>query len=633
MIIFSGLFLQFGISNFGYCMLSDEECQDIREQHQAFARELCQATLNADKPGDLQFALSTLWLNQQLDEANESLRGIYSQILDGTWLDAEDLGNMGQGEMTPERAVCSSIKWKMRMFIRIYYLFYENSKFFPGRLEPDVEKKFHELFWNYGAAKSSVERAQLEHIWWIQGSENHDMMDLSNAFLALQAVKEVADYQERKLPDSHTAREHVAAWNEYYRLYCDERAEHGLFAEVVSPTYGKWFLPEIVNMYDFAEDSLLEDKMGKLLHLTWADWAVEQLNGMRGGGRTRVYQGNYSWRGGHDSWRNMGLILLGKSDWFDPIHGQANYVLATTNYQLPNIIIDLALSDADRGKYVYTSLRPAKLEEATDSQITYPMDGDDPHMLRYSFCTPDYIIGSLLVDPNVDYAAISTQNRWQGIIFPTHANARVFPQCVGLRNGKTYAQHIAVQHHNVMLIQKYHGAKQSGDMRVFFYNGMKSRVLEQDGWVLAKEGKAYIGVKALPRLSDTEKQGYVWDDENWLRSIDDMAPIVFVVGSEKEFPLTEDFLDYLKSHKFGIEEGTLKYSFADIYGKLVELSLDMENHDNLPEVNQKIIDLQPEMVFSSPYLYSQNGSGIIKTAFNNRKLMLDFNSVSGGKND
>ena len=30
--------------------------------------------------------------------------------------------------------------------------------------------------------------------------------------------------------------------------------------------------------------------MDKLLHLIWANWAVGQVNGVRGGGRTRIYQ-------------------------------------------------------------------------------------------------------------------------------------------------------------------------------------------------------------------------------------------------------------------------------------------------------------------------------------------------------
>ena len=79
------------------------------------------------------------------------------------------------------------------------------------------------------------------------------------------------------------------------------------------------------------------------------------------------------------------------------------------------------------------------------------MDGSEGQMVRYSYVTPEYIMGSWMLDPDVQYAAINTQNRWQGVIFATDMNARVFPQCEGLANGKTYNQQVAVQHKNVMI--------------------------------------------------------------------------------------------------------------------------------------------------------------------------------------
>ena len=57
--------------------LSDVECELVREQHEAFVGELCEQTLKADRVGDLQFALSALWLNQRVDEGNEQLRKAY----------------------------------------------------------------------------------------------------------------------------------------------------------------------------------------------------------------------------------------------------------------------------------------------------------------------------------------------------------------------------------------------------------------------------------------------------------------------------------------------------------------------------------------------------------------------------
>lgn len=41
-----------------------------------------------------------------------------------------------------------------------------------------------ELFVKYGCYKSTVARTDLSKIWHIQSSENHDMMDLPNAYPA-----------------------------------------------------------------------------------------------------------------------------------------------------------------------------------------------------------------------------------------------------------------------------------------------------------------------------------------------------------------------------------------------------------------------------------------------------------------
>jgi len=161
-------------------------------------------------------------------------------------------------------------------------------------------------------------------------------------------------------------------------------------------------------------------------------------------------------------------------------------------------------------------------------------------------------------------------------------------------------------------------------MRIFFYAGMKARLLEQDGWVLTKEGKAYIGIKILSIQPNENDLGYVWDDDNWLRATDEFAPIVFVTGSESHFPMIENFLNYIYSHKFSIKDGVLEYNFKNMDEKPTTLALNLEQQENLPEVNDQIIDLQPRMVFNSPYLHSLNGSGIVNIEFNNRKLLLDL---------
>ena len=605
------LFVLTASGSVGLAALTDAQCEAIRGKHTAYGQQLCERTLEDEKAGDLQFGLAGLWLNSKTDEANERLRQGLAKVIQ-------------DDQITPE--VATRFKWAMRGWLRVYYLFHDRSAFYPGRLAADVQHRLEETFWNYACAKSTVARANPEHIWFIQGSENHDMMDLSNAFLALQVVYELPDFQDRKMPDGHTADEHRQAWNEYYKLYCDERAKGGLFVEI-SPTYGKYFLPELVNIWEFCEESELQKKAEMLLHLTWADWAVEALGGVRGGGKTRSYQGHYSQRGTSDSWSAMGRILTGQGDWFPTQHYEAQYVLATTKYRVPDVVIDIALNPHERGQYVYQSLRPAKLAETPNEKTMdisgYWMDGQHPRMLRYSYCTPDYILGSWMLDPQTDYAAINTQNRWQGVIFATDKNARVFPQCVGLRNGKTYNQHVAVQHEDVMIVQKNRiKSKQVGPMRVLFAPGMRQRLVERDGWVFLQEGEAYLAVGIVPRGNDADTHGYAWED-GWLVPADDSAPIVFVAGRRERFPSKPDFITHVRQHSITCTADTVQYVFEDSLGHETTLTLHADGHE-LPEVNGSAINLAAQKVYDSPYLKAEHRNGRVTIQKAPRKMTLDF---------
>lgn len=596
--------------------------------------------------------MSALWLNERTKEANQRLRDWFATA-SHTEQTIELL--LQKPDEYPEQfsTTISGLKWSAKTWIRIYYLFNKESKFFPGRLEADVEKQLQELFWALANEKSTVKRSQLKYIWAIQGSENHDMMDLSNAFMSLQLLKGLPDYRDRELADGHLPKEHYEAWNRYYIEYCRERALHGLFVELSSPIYGKHFLGELFNIHDFAEDPALRKQMKMLLDVTWADWASDQLGGIRGGGRTRSYFGHYSQRRTSDSWLRMSDYLLGRADpeTFPSTaqHGQVEYVIATSKYRLPDVVVDIALDQAGRVEYAYRSLRPARMLRSTEVKdrpplldgTWYHMDPKDPRMVRYSYCTPDYIMGSLWFDPSFTttfrlepdddageehYAAINSQSRWQGIVFSTGPNSRVFPQCVGLtsENRVNYHQHIAVQHENVMLVQKCRKSQSAGPMRVFFAPGMKEKLIEKDNKLFLREGDAYLAVIILQRQSDSETQGYRWEGENWVFLSDEYAPVAFVASRVEQHPEMQDFIEYVKGHQFEVKDGKLTYSFANRSGNQMSLGLCLEANDRLPEINGKPIDLKPDYVYDGPFLSLKRGSSVIEIRKGNRKLTYDL---------
>jgi hypothetical protein len=595
---------------------------------------LCTSAFETKGISDLNKAFGGLWLNRDLETSNALLRTAYQAILGD------------EPKMTPEIAD-EKAKWQMRTWVRIYCLFSSKSAWRPGRLDAENERCIEDLLWNYALAKSSVKRAQPEYIWFIQGSENHDAMDLVNAFLAVQALSTRPEYTKRTLADGHNLREHCEAWTAYYKLYCEERIKYGLFIEIASPTYGKYMIPELTNIADFAADPGLRARMTALLDVAWADWAIEQLNTVRGGAKTRCYQDGYSRRGDKDSWRKMGQLLLNQGNWADarvgghPIHG-FNLILSTSTYRLPQLVADLARKPDARGEYVYISRRPGKMTMIDElpplggHPCYYHMDNLDSRLVRYTWCTPNHIMGSFRVDPHLgesttirfdkkektetSYAAISGQNRWQGIIFDTGVDARVFPQCVGhsSANGEhksvTEIQQVALQHENVLIVQANRADRHNQAMRVYFAPGMKKRLREDSGWLVLEEGDSYLAVRPMARRDGNTVCGYTWDDENMLRLDDLYVPVIFVTGRRAHHASVDAFIGYIGRHGCTMKDGILTYAFTDGEGSKTQLTLFAEEQ-RLPEINGKPLDLAPAKTYDSPYLSTDFGSPKVTITF------------------
>ena len=263
-------------------------------------------------------------------------------------------------------------------------------------------------------------------------------------------------------------------------------------------------------------------------------------------------------------------------------------------------------------------------------------DPKDPRMIGYDYCTPDYVMGSLIIDPTLPrvsshsyqegqdllegYPALTSQNRYHGIVFASDVNARVVPQCEGLANGKTYGEQQAVQYKNVLLVQRHAKAKTTGDMRVIWGGkGMKSRLVERGGWMILKEGSAWLGVKGFSRRKVNESCGSSWDNDVILRMNDGKAPVALVAGRVKDFSDIDAFAKYLQVFMGKLENGRfiLTEDSKDF------LSLHLES-GALPKIYGKPINLNPDMLFDSPFISSEHGSGVVTIQKGHRKLELDL---------
>ncbi len=95
---------------------------------------------------------------------------------------------------------------------------------------------------------------------------------------------------------------------------------------------------------------------------------------------------------------------------------------------------------------------------------------------------------------------ISSQNRWHGVLFAGHPNARLYPQCRADQETKTYNQQWSVQRKGTPIAQRLVGKRYSrgpAEMRVWFSrSGLENR-RETRGWVFVEAAGAYAAVRPV----------------------------------------------------------------------------------------------------------------------------------------
>jgi hypothetical protein len=151
--------------------------------------------------------------------------------------------------------------------------------------------------------------------------------------------------------------------------------------------------------------------------------------------------------------------------------------------------------------------------------------------------------------------------------------------------------------------------------------GMCSRIVEVDGWMVLKEGDAWLGVKGFSRTKVNEPCGSTWDNDVILRMNDGKAPVALVAGQVSDFLDIDAFAKYLQGFAGKLENGRFILT-KDSKGFL---SLHLES-GALPEIDGEPVNLNPDMLFDSPFMSSEHGSGVVTIKKGHRKLIIDLGS-------
>ena len=227
---------------------------------------------------------------------------------------------------------------------------------------------------------------------------------------------------------------------------------------------------------------------------------------------------------------------------------------AATTFWRPSVVVaELARDAADRGVYEYVSRRPGLAAPTGEKPRNFVADPAHPFreargvyglrpegggLLRYSYCTPDFVLGTSMVEarPKEDWTNISSQNRWEGVIFGGHRTARIFVQPLQPKRGSVYNANWSAQKRGVLVVQRLKGSNAKGQ-RVWFDASLPR--VEANGWVFAKAPRAYAAVRVVtggtawePDAVEQHHEGKGRTDLGvWLRCLDEFSPVILEVGA------------------------------------------------------------------------------------------------------
>jgi hypothetical protein len=520
----------------------------------------------------------------------------------------------------------SALYWEGLLFAQVHALFGTGGSRRPGALAPEAERAMADLFWEWCDVISRVDQADPRRVWEHVGTENHVAMRVATLWSGTRMLAADPRYRERQLADGVTPAEHHAAWTVFAKAWIREKAQRGLLVEIAAPGYSADTLQCVYHFRDFATDPELRRLAENFLHLWWADTALELLNGVRGGSKARADRGpSGDWNGHADVVSMMAAYYFGEGG--EPRGTLAPHLaLLLSDYRPPRLVAALALEPERRGTFVYVSRRPGMTPPdkphlprgrgGPDYGTTW-LDREHGGILRYTYVTPDYIVGSSMV-PNVDpnrWAKISDQSRWSGIVF-RDPEARIFAQCrapeaAGGGERRGAGEHWTLQDEGTLIWQKLRTTRDYGATEI--YLPPQFAVTEEAGTIFAQLGTAFVAIRPV---------GGTWTrrDERWLRLADEFTPIVFETGSARTHGSFERFQAEVRRSACDLKDGALHYVRARDGRRFTFFAAS----DRTGEIDGRPVDFAPPFAYRAPYLRSGWPAERVELSLGGETLALEF---------
>ena len=374
---------------------------------------------------------------------------------------------------------------------------------------------------------------------------------------------------------------------------------NGLWIEMGSNTYQKYSWPALFNLHELAPGPVVRKQFGLLLDLAFIEETQISVRGRRGGGRSRADNGSHSF----ESYKNL---LRAQDD--QPAGSSHSRVIETSRYQLPPaaILLDQCVFPTT-GPFAIRNRVPGELETRGHDGETQRI-APASRLVNYAWRTPHYLLGSTLQNPKLEYAGISRQKRWCGLLFDDPTAATVGSIGVVIektRGGRPQHSFWSMQHENVLLLQriarrKEGGSDSTGEIRIqFAASGLE--LLDKQDWIFASNGNSFVGVKFLDG-------GHQWDETRSVASPAkftgpaDTSRILLHAGDVSIHESFAHFQSSLLGNPLQVASDVVDYRFGEERQRIEMFRYDAGNRDafQLPRINRQTIDLTPMQSIRAP---------------------------------
>lgn len=636
-----------------------------------------------DESAPLTMAFAMLYLNEDLDKAND--------IIVRELIKSEESQDGWSLELTP-------------MQCRLYYNFSNRVGRYKGRLKPEVEKQLLESIWRRTYDKNDIFLARQGNTWWMDGSENHDLNAKVCNLVTSRIFMNEPEYKDRFYPDygfgggikyGHAgyygsnldekdrkrggranmsdgkrfqASAHYEAWLGFIKKYIRERAERGIFLEYASPIYSKHSLNFLELAYTYCGDENLRSMMHDFLTLYWADWAQVVIDGVRGGPKTR-HQNSI---GGYGSGAELVSFYMGGAG----TPSRWGFWNLFSDYRLPEIVWDMALDREGMGTFVYQSRGIGEEENIWPRPLGVERGlycDTESRFVRYSYVTPDYVLGTQMDHPAAVHSHLSVVGRWHGMTFAQSEAARIVPFALpadgtGQNQSKQFdleCMFQSVQHERTLVIQQ---ARQyfsvhpdwfpmtpiaNKEMGLWFGTDWDRRE-ECAGWIFVQKGNAYGAVRTVLWDEAFEKENSVrgsgtqtlfngpedkptvkisetsfsWNENKSVAKLEDKyAPVIIEAGRKAEYPTLEFFMEDVLDNPLALYKTVVPGYNILVYTGCGEDAKEIvfnAGSPQIPIVGGEYVNYSTPWLFNSPYINSTYKSGKIEIRHGNEVLNLDF---------